>query len=89
MTPTARAAQLRRRAQHLRTLATAIEATPAMSLDQHAQDDTWCGQRPLLCRTLLASSQHQLHAAADDLRAQAYRFEREADDLESSVRLAG
>lgn len=88
MTPTARAAQLRRRAHHLRALATAIESTPAMSLDVHAQDDAWCGQRPLLCRALLARSQHQLHAAADDLRSQAYRLDREADDLEAMAGLA-
>ena len=83
MTPTQLAAHLRRRADHLRRFATSIESTPAMSLDRHADDDTWRGPRPQLCRTLLASGQRQLHAAADDLRAHAYRFEREADELDA------
>ncbi len=86
MNPTARAAQLRRRARHLRDLATAIEATPAMSLDVHAGDDTWIGPRPVLCRALLAAGQRQLHRAADDLRSTAYRFELLAEELDAAAR---
>jgi len=91
MTATTMAADLRRRAHHLRELAASIEAMPAMSLDRNAGDETWHGQRPLLCRTLLARNQQQLHRAADELRSHAYRLEREADELEASARhwLAG
>lgn len=81
------AMQLRHRAQHLRELATSIEALPAMSLDSHAGDDTWRGRRALLCRSLLATSQHHLHAAADDLRTHASRFDRAADELDATFRL--
>ena len=83
MTPTARATQLRQRARHLRDLADSIEAMPAMRLDRHADDDTWRGQRPLLCRTLLATNQHQLHGAADDLRRVALRLDQQAQELDA------
>lgn len=83
MSPCARADQLRRRAGHLRALATAMESTPAMSLDAHAGDATWIGPRPQLCASLLASSQRQVHRAADDLRATALRFELHAEELET------
>jgi hypothetical protein len=89
MTPDPRAHHLRRRAQHLRRLADAIEATPAMSLERFAADDTWAGARPHLCRTLLANGQQRLHAAADDLRMHAHRLDRDADDLEVISRAAG
>jgi len=86
MTPTELALHLRRRADHLRSLAWSIEATPAMSLDHHATDDTWRGRRPQLCRMLLSTGQRQLHAAADDLRGHAYRLERDADELDALAR---
>jgi hypothetical protein len=91
MTPNARATHLRRRAQHLRELASDIEALPAMRLDRYADDDTWRGGRPQLCRTLLATNQHQVHGAADDLRTTAMRFDQQADELEAMARagLAG
>jgi hypothetical protein len=80
------ARELRRRAHHLRQLAEAIEASPVMRLDQHADIDTWRGARPELCRLTLAANQHQLHAAADDLRGHAYRFEQRARELEAVAR---
>ena len=81
-----RANDLRRRARHLRHLAEAIEATPVMRLDRYGDVDTWCGPRPDLCRATLAHNQHQLHAAADDLREHAWRFDREAEELEAVAR---
>jgi hypothetical protein len=86
MTPAARATQLRERAQHLRDLAASIEAMPAMRLDRHADDDTWRGPRPLLCRALLATNQHQLHGAADDLRRIALQFDQQAAEFEAVTR---
>jgi hypothetical protein len=86
MTPTAQATQLRQRARHLRDLASSIEAMPAMRLDRHADDDTWRGRRPLLCRTLLATNQHQLHSAADDLRRVALRLDQQAEEFDAVAR---
>lgn len=61
-----------------------------MRLDRWCDDDTWRGPRPWLCRATLVSNQHQLHAAADDLRLHAYRFELEAEHLDAVARsLAG
>lgn len=87
MTATTRGAALRLRAHRLRELATAIETMPAMSLDTHAGEETWQGQRPMLCRTLLSTNQHQLHGAADDLRVHALRLERDAEELDAAARL--
>lgn len=91
MNPTARAHQLRQRARNLRALAEAIEASPVMRLDRYADVDTWRGQRPALCATTLATNQHQLHAAADDLREHAFRFEQRASELDAlaAAQMAG
>jgi hypothetical protein len=53
-----------------------------MHLDRYSQVDTWRGPRPDLCRATLAANQHQLHAAAEDLRWHAYRFEQHARELD-------
>jgi hypothetical protein len=82
----ATANQLRQRAHHLRRLAEAIEASPVMRLDRYGDVDTWRGPRPDLCRATLAANQHQLHAAADDLRWHAYRFEQQAEELDAVAR---
>ena len=86
MNATDRANQLRQRARQLRRLADAIEGSPVMRLDRHGDVDTWRVQRPDLCRTTLAHNQHQLHAAADDLREHAWRFDRQAEELEAIAR---
>ena len=57
-----------------------------MNLDHHAGDDTWRGRKPSLCRAILAANLHQLHAAAEDLRWQAYLFEQQALEIEIMVR---
>ncbi len=54
-----------------------------MDLERHAGDDTWRGPRPALCQSVLASNQHQLHVAADDLRWYAHRFEQQAAELDA------
>jgi len=93
MNAIARANRLRQRAGHLRRLSEAIETSPVMHLDQYGDVDTWRGARPDLCRATLSANQHQLHAAAEDLRWHAYRFEQQAQELEavarSQVGLAG
>ena len=86
MNATVRADQLRQRARHLRRLADAIEASPVMRLDRYGDVDTWRGTRADLCRATLATNQHQLHAAADDLRWHAYRFEQQAQELDAVAR---
>ena len=57
-----------------------------MRLDRHGDVDTWRGPRPELCRLTLSRNQHQLHAAADDLRGHAHRFEQQAGELEAVAR---
>jgi hypothetical protein len=86
MNATARANQLRQRARHLRRLADEIETSPVMRLDRHGDVDTWRGPRPDLCRATLAHNQHQLHAAADDLREHAWQLERQAEELDAIAR---
>jgi hypothetical protein len=86
MDATTRANQLRQRARHLRRLAEAIESSPVMRLDRYGDVDTWRGPRPDLCRATLAANQHQLHAAADDLRWHAYRLEQQAEELDAVAR---
>lgn len=86
MDAAAQADGLRSRARHLRELATAIERMPVMRLDRWCDDDTWRGPRPALCRSTLQRNQHQLHAAADELRLHAYRFELEAEHLDAVAR---
>lgn len=86
MTSTAQAGQLHQRARHLRNLAGAIESSPVLSLNHHADEDTWRGRKPALCRAVLATNQQQLHAAAEDLRWQAYLFDQQARQIEIMAR---
>ncbi len=83
MSTDANSSQLRSRARGLRDLASTIERTPAMSLDQTAGDDTWRGQRPLLCHNVLVANLAQLHGAIDDLRWRAWQLERQANELDA------
>lgn len=82
------AAHLRHRARALQDLASAIEGTPLMTLGTLAGPATWVGGRPDLCERLLATSQHQLHDAADTLRWRAYLLERRADEVQLAAQLA-
>jgi hypothetical protein len=74
--PHRQAAAYRQRATHLRTLATEMANAPSMSLHLHASVDTWCGPRADVCATELASAQHAVRGAADDLRTRAFVFDR-------------
>jgi hypothetical protein len=56
--------ELRRRAQRLRHLASRIEASLVMSLERHADSNTWRGRRPLLCLNLVRHNQDQLPLAS-------------------------
>jgi 1,2-phenylacetyl-CoA epoxidase catalytic subunit len=82
------AAVLRRRAADLRQLAATIEQTPATTLEYAAGEDTWRGQRPDLCRSMLVANLAQLHAAVDDLRGHAWQLARRADQVEVASALA-
>ena len=74
--------ELRVRARSLRTLATELERTPAMSLDQDAGPDTWQLPRGHACLAGLLVHQAHLHQAADDLRWLAHRLDARAHELE-------
>lgn len=76
------AMQLRRRSLRLRHFAVAIEATAAMSLERHAEADTWRGSHALLCVNLLRGNQVRLHHEVDRLRSQAMLFDRRAAELD-------
>lgn len=79
------AAAYRQRAAHLRGLANQLIHTPSMSLHLHAGVDTWYGPRADACATELAIAQHGIREAVDDLRTQAFTFDRRADDLEAAA----
>jgi hypothetical protein len=88
MSTDATSSRLRTRARALRDLASTIERTPAMSLDQAAGDDTWRGQRPLLCHNVLVANLAQLHGAVDDLRWRAWQLERQANEHDAATAAA-
>lgn len=79
------AAAYRRRADHLRSLALRIEHTPAMSIEHHADVDTWFGPRPEACRTSIATAQQAARSAAAELRSAAWRFDQHAVALEAAA----
>ncbi len=85
MTAAAEAIALRRRAHHLRSVAEAIEHTPAMTLSRHAGVDTWRGPAADLCRIVLAANLHQLQAAVHDLRHRAHDLDRRAAEVETRL----
>lgn len=81
----AQAAQYRRRATHLRTLASQMQHTPSMTLQTHATVDTWHGPCAQECNQNLATAQRAVHFAIDDLDSRAWRFDRDADELEAAA----
>ena len=83
--PHHQAADYRRRATQLRTLAARLENTPSMSLHLHAGVDTWYGPRPDACLTELARARQAVRDAADELQVRAVAFDRLADDLETAA----
>ena len=79
------AAAYRRRAVHLRSLATQLDTTPSMRLHLYAGVDTWYGPRADACASDLARAQQAVHHAVDELRTQAFTFDRRADELEAAA----
>ena len=77
-------AHLRARARSLRTLATELERTPAMSLDVDAGPATWQVPRGDACVAALHVHQTRVHQAAEELRWLAHRLDVRADELERS-----
>jgi hypothetical protein len=77
-------AQLRARARSLRSLATELEQTSAMSLERDAGPATWHGPRAEACVRSLVGLQQQVHQAADDLRWLAHRLEARAAELDAA-----
>ena len=76
------AAEYRRRAVELRRLADRLDDSPVLTLHQWAGPETWTSPRVEECRAQLAVDQAQIRNAADDLRTEAWRLERRAEDLE-------
>jgi hypothetical protein len=82
--------QLRARARSLRSLATELEQTPALSLQRDAGPATWHGPRAEACVRTLVALQHPVHEAAEDLRWLAHRLEVRAAELDAAhARAAG
>lgn len=79
------AVELRRRADALRVLAGRLEATPLLTLHRWAGTDTWTSPRANELRSQLDGDRSRLYAAADELRDQARRLERRADDLDAAA----
>ena len=73
---------LRQRAAHLRDLATMIESSSVMALDDDHILDAQPANRTEFCQLLLTRNLHQLHEAADDLRYSAFRLRQQADELD-------
>ncbi len=83
------AAQYRRRARSLRTLAGSLEALPLMQLESMAGAGTWRGPRPRDLTDRLRVYQHRLHGDAETLRSRAWWLEREAAELERAAAIPG
>ncbi|WP_420451019.1 hypothetical protein [Ilumatobacter sp.] len=78
----------RRRATHLRRLATTISTTPAVHLERHLGADTWFGPRAQDCTGRLAAARSDALAAVDDLRARARWIDAHADRLDAAAAAA-
>ena len=74
--------RLRARADELRALAARVEASQAMTLHLDADDVTWRGPGPELCRRLLGGNQHQLRLAVEELRRRGGILDRQATEIE-------
>ncbi len=82
------APELRRRADHLTELAGSIERSLVMTLAATVDETPGATRRERLCDALLRRNLHQLHRAADGLRATAMRFRERADELEAACEAA-
>lgn len=82
------APELRRRAVDLAEFARQIERSLVMTLGDEAERSGWSSHRSRLCEEMLRRNLHQLHRAADDLRATAMRFRLRADELDAAFEAA-
>ena len=82
------AAECRRRAAELRTLAERLDDSPVLTLHRWAGPETWTSPRVEQCRAQLEVDQARIRDAADQLRSEAWRLERRAEDLEAAATLA-
>lgn len=83
--PARSASELRRRAAHLRDVAAQVESVIASTLLDDVRTIDLDVDRTDLCERLIERSLHQLHRAADDLRATALRLHARADELDGAT----
>ena len=79
------AAEYRRRATELRSLAARLEDSPVLRLHEGAGVETWASPGADACRTTLADDQVRLRNAAAELRQQAWWYEHQADALDAAA----
>jgi hypothetical protein len=82
------AVEYRRRAAELRRLADRLDDSPVLTLHQWAGPETWTSPRVEQCRDQLTVDQAQIRVAADELRSEAWRLQRRAEDLEAAALVA-
>ena len=82
------AVEYRRRAAELRRLADRLDDSPVLTLHQWAGPETWTSPRVEQCRDELALDQIRIRAAAEQLRSEAWRLQRRAEDLEVAAAVA-
>ena len=81
MTTTPHVEQLRASARNLRSLASAIGASGALTIYRLAGTDTWVGPTQLACYEDLVSLRRQLHTSQQALTDTAHRIDRRADAI--------
>jgi hypothetical protein len=81
MTTTPHVEQLRASARHLRSVATAIGASRALTAYSLAGTDTWVGPTQLACYEALVSLRRQLQTSQQALTDTAHRIDRQADAI--------
>ena len=74
------------RADALRVLAARLEATPLLGLDAAAGPDTWVCPVADAFLAGVYHYQHEVLAAAEELRWAAWQLDRQADELEAQAR---
>lgn len=85
MSTTPAAQHLRQRALVLHGLAGRIEHLAVLTVHIEAGADTWVGPSPQLCADDLRLRSMQLQAEADQLRREARRFDRIADEMDAQT----
>lgn len=77
------AEELRRRAIELRRVAAQVDAVGLDEVIHWAGPDTWRGPGADACRAALERDRQRLLHAADELRSEAWRLDRQADTAEA------